>query len=447
MSCRFAGTPDAASLWRNVMTKRSAIAPLPPELARAPGDPGLFGRPYPHAAGCLGPLYSCVPSALSFPRQINAGENQDLYFAAQLALDALADAAIRPNPSAPLNGFVALGYAPPFSCATVNWLEHTYFIDQTMEIIEKFFPSAPAESLDSVHRRLKESIPAPDAASFLAGTGGRIAAWVAREACFDGEAHLSDSASLSGMTVLRQAMDALRTGRADVALAGALEPPLSRALLEGLSGSMKFRTEGRLAPYSPDSTGTLPGEGGAMFVMKRRADALKAHDRIYALVKSVASAAIPSPAEGLEKLFLRAADEARCEITSIDLAEGHGSGDPEKDAPELEALKSLRPGGGGAAIGLGSVKGNIGHTLRASAAASLAKVALALYHRVLPPMAGGGETADGSDPESGVYLLHEARPWISGDAAVRPRRALLNAFGSGGHAACAILEEEPEVRS
>ena len=447
MSCRFADTPDAAALWRNVMERRTALAPLPPELARLPGDNGLFGRPFPKAAACLGPLYSCVPAVLDFPRQINAGENQDLYFAAQLAIDALADAAIRPSRDVPACGFVSIGYAPPFSSATVNWLEHTYFIDQTMEIIERFFPSAPQEALESVHRRLVESIPAPDAQSFLAGTGGRNAAWIAGEGGFSGEAHLVDAASLSGLAALRQAMDALQSGRADVALAGALEPPLSKAMLEGLSGTMSFSSGATLEPYSRNSTGTLPGEGGAFFVLKRRADALRSHDRIYALVKSVEAAALRDPVRDLVALFRRAADAAGCGLLSIDLVEGHGSGDPAKDVPEYQAVAEAWAGASAARmpVGLGSVKSNVGHTFRASAAAGLAKAALALHRRVLPPQAGGASGPACGSPD--VYILDEARPLIAGDAAARPRRALAAAYGAGGHAACAVLEEEPEVRT
>ena len=432
------------------MARRRLFSPLQGETARAPGDAGLFARPYPKAAGSLGSLYSCVPAMLTFPRQINAGENQDLYFAAQLALDALADSGMRPSRNSPVRGAVAIGYAPPFNSATVNWLEHTYFIDQTMEIIEKFFPSAPVESLAAIRRKMKDAIPEPDAASFVSGTGGRIAAWIARECGFDGEANLVDSASLSGLSALRQAVDALRAGRVDVAVAGALEPPLSKALLEGLSGSMVFSAGSSVDAYSKSSSGTLPGEGGAFFVLKRRRDALAAHDRIYALVKSVASTAAGGDPQGLVSLFKRAADEAGCDIRSVELAEGHGSGDPSKDSVEFEALSSIwgaYAGGDSPILGLGSVKTNIGHTLRAASAAGIAKTALALRNRVLPPLA---EVQDGIDTgeglASGVYLLREARPWVSGDASGHPRRALVNAFGSGGHAACAILEEEPEVR-
>ena len=180
VSCRFAGTSDPGAFWRLVMHRESAISPLGVDMALAPGARNLFERPYPTHAGLLGDLYACVPRDITFPRQINSGENQDLYFAVQLAFDALVDAGMRPHSVDPVRGTVRLGYAPPFSASTVNWLEHTFFIDQTMDIIRRFFRSAPEDALAMVRSSLVDSLPAPDARSFLAGLGHRVADWIAR---------------------------------------------------------------------------------------------------------------------------------------------------------------------------------------------------------------------------------------------------------------------------
>jgi acyl transferase domain-containing protein len=108
-------------------------------------------------------------------------------------------------------------------------------------------------------------------------------------------------------------------------------------------------------------------------------------------------------------------------------------------------------------VGVGSVKGNIGHTLRASMAAGVVKAALALYHRVLPPQVATEHPSPRiACLSSSAYLLTEPRPWITGDSA-NPRRAAVmganfdphnpvGAASSGGRSAVIILEEEPEVR-
>lgn len=443
VSCRFAGAPDPGAFWRLVMHRESALVPFGADRALAPGARNLFpGRTYPTHGGLLGNLYACVPRDITFPRQINSGENQDLYFAVQLAFDALADAGMRPHAPEPERGTVRFGYAPPFSTSTMNWLQHTFFVDQTMDILQRSFRTAPAESLNEVRAKLVESLPAPDAASFLSGAGHRIADWIARECSFSGGATTLDAGALSGIAALRAAMDDLRSGRADIALAGALTPPLSRALLEGLSGEILFSDAADFAPFDRDARGTIPGEGGAFFVLKREADALRAHDRIYALVRAVACGSAP-----MDEMLATAVERAGTPLQSIQLIEGDGCGVPDLDAAEVQAVQRSwgehRPGG--PLVGLGSVKGNIGHCFRASAAAAILKTALALRRKVLPPQIPTERPIESlANLGSSVYILNEARPWITGDPS-SPRRAAVLMGDFSDRRAALILEEEPTM--
>lgn len=458
MSCRFAGCNSPAALWDVVMRRRSCLTPPESGLELPIGRRGVFSRPYPVRAGQLGDLYSCVPSMQNFPRQVNAGENQDLYFATQLAFDALADASLKPHARDPVRGSVRLGYAPPFNASTFNWLQHTLFLDQTMDIIRRFMSNAPEERLDAVRTKLVESLPSPNAASFLMGTGFRFASWIARECSFSGVSTIMDAGMLSGAVTLMDAMDDLESGRADIALAGAVTPPFSRAYLEGLAGEVPFSTAAELQPFSQDQSGTIPGEGGAFFVLKRRADALRDRDRIYAVIRGVA---IGHPSGGDDAgIFAAAAERAKVPVRTIGLVEADGSGIAEAERREIAAIQRLwgdhRPGG--ALVGVGSVKGNIGHTLRASMAAGLVKSALALSHRVLPPQVEVPRPMEAlSNISSSAYLLTEARPWISGDSSNLRRAVVLGAnfdaadpIGdtfAAGRGAAIVLEEEPEDRS
>lgn len=433
------------------------LTPPGPEAELPFGQRNVFNRPYPTALGQLGDLYACVPSAQNFPRQVNAGENQDLYFATQLAFDALSDASIKPHRADPIRGSVRVGYAPPFNSSTVNWLQHTSFLDQTMDILRRFFPHAPEESMDAVRSQLVESLPPPNAASFLMGAGYRFASWIARECSFAGGASVMDGGILSGAVSLETAVDDLLSGRVDVALAGAINPPLSRAYIEGLSGEVLFSTEGELKPFSREPSGTIPGEGGAFLVLKRRADALRDHDRIYALVRSIAIG--HNPKDDPSRIFSEAAARAKINVSSIGLIEADGSGIAAQEEREIDAIQRLwgihKPGA--PLVGLGSVTGNVGHTLRASMSAGLVKAALALHHKVLPAQVPTDHPAPALDSlDSSAYLLNEERPWISGDSS-SPRRAAViganfDAVGAGsencaeGRQAVIILEEEPEDR-
>ena len=458
MSCRFAGCPNVTAFWDAVMARRSMLSAPGVEAELPIGQRSVFERQYPASIGELGGLYACVPSAQNFPRQVNAGENQDLYFATQLAFDALADAAMKPHGREPVRGSVRFGYAPPFNAATVNWLQHTAFLDQTMDIIRRFMPSATDDQLDEVRRQLVDSLPAPNAASFLLGTGYRFASWIARECAFTCTATVLDAGIVTGAAVLADAVSDLRSGRVDVALAGTLTPPLNRAYLEGLSGEIQFSARRELCPFSDAPDGTLPGEGGAFFVLRRRADALKAHDRIYALVRDVEIG--HNPESDPSALFRNVAARAGIDIRTVGLVEADGSGIGAQEAREIDALQRLwgehRPGL--PLVGVGSVKGNVGHTLRSAMAAGVVKTALALSRRVLPPQVPPPQVAERlANVSSSAYLLTEARPWITGDSA-NPRRAAV--FGSNfdavnpvgetsvaGRAAVVLLEEEPEDRA
>ena len=365
---------------------------------------------------------------------------------------------MKPHAKEPLRGTVRLGYAPPFNASTVNWLQHTAFLDQTLGVIRRFFPNSPEESLEEVKTKLVESLPWPDAASFLMGAGYRFVSWIARECSFSGAATILDAGMLTGAAAIAEAMDDLVLGRADVALAGAITPPFSREYIEGLSGEVPVSRRSELHPFAQDQEGTLPGEGGAFFVLKRRADALRDHDRIYARVKSVAIG--HNTADDHTKVFSEATARAGIPVTTIGLIEADGTGIRTAEARELDTIRRMwgehKPGL--PLVGVGSVKGNIGHTLRASMAAGIVKAALALYKKVLPAQVPPARPADEiSDISSSAYLLNAERPWIMGERA-NPRRAAVmganfdptNPVGHAatvGRSAVVILEEELGDRS
>jgi len=441
MSCRFAGAGDLRTYWRNIISRHASLSPLSADTALPIGTKNVFDAPYPSVGGQLGDLYSCRPFEQTFPRQINAGENQDLYFITQLAFDALSDAGLRPHAPEKRRGTVRLAYAPVFNPAVVNWLEHTFFIDQTLDVLRRCFPGATEDRIENVREKLRYSLPAPDADSLLATSGSRIADWIARESSFAGAATAIDEGLLSGIAAIEAAVDDLLSGRSDVALAGAVSPPLCRPILEGLSGKIRFSEADELHPFDRESCGTIPGEGGAFFVLKRREDALAAHDRIYALLRSSVTSCDTLP-------IGECAEEAEAPLSSIAMIEADGSGFPESDIADVKTVQELwgphRPGG--ALVGIGSVKGNIGHCFVAASAASIVKVAQAIHVRVLAPQISGRHPLETvSNIASSAYLLDKARPWITGTPTL-PRRAIVCANDLDGRRAAMLMEEEPEDR-
>ena len=115
-------------------------------------------------------------------------------------------------------------------------------------------------------------------------------------------------------------------------------------------------------------------------MLKRREDALAAHDRIYALLRGTATSSYTLP-------IGECAEESKAPISTIAMIEADGAGFPDADLADVKTVQELwgphRPGG--ALVGIGSVKGNIGHCFAAASAAAIVKVAQAIHLRVLAP--------------------------------------------------------------
>ena len=454
ISCRFADSPNPAALWKNILQRKTLFSQIEPESGkRGSSKKTVFDRPYPKYGGLLKDLYACNPADQYFPRKINAGENQDVFFAVQLAIDALRDSGTSISSLPTDRVSLRLGYAPPFNSASVNWLQHTTFVDQTLDIISSFFPGAEKSQINDIRETLIKSLPEASPYSFISALGCSMTSWTAHLLGFAGPAFALDAGTVSGLQTIQGAIDDLLLRRSDIALAGAIQPPLNRAILQGLSGAITFSRSDSLQSFSREADGTLPGEGGAIFVLKRLKDAIRQGDRIYAMIRSTGIAAasidqhqhVPTP-ERLTRSITRALHAANLTHDSIQLIEAHGSGVPHADRTEMNVLHDIfnERGSKLQRIGVGSIKGNIGHTLWASSTAGILKAALCLHHNVLAPNAPVAKPyLSFLSAQSPIYFLKEARPWIR-ESEKSPRRACVSAIDFTGTCAAAILEEYQE---
>src|SRR5262249_837706 len=127
-------------------------------------------------------------------------------------------------------------------------------------------------------------------------------------------------------------------------------------------------------------------------ILKRRSDAERDGNRIYALVQGVGvssdgrSQGLAAPsARGHARAIRRAYRRSGIEPESVALLEGHGLGVPAADRAEIRALRAVFPQPAQGHRVLGAVSSMIGHAMPAAGIAGLIKTALALFHRVLPP--------------------------------------------------------------
>ena len=223
--------------------------------------------------------------------------------------------------------------------------------------------------------------------------GNCIAGRVANLFNLHGPNFTTDAACASALAAMDATVDGLLAHEFDVAITGGVDRNM------GVHTFVKFCAIGALSPsgtrpYSEGADGFVMGEGAALFVVKRLADAVRAGDRIYAVVRGVGSASdgkgkgitAPNPV-GQRFAVERAWRNAGLSPAECTLMEGHGTSTSVGDAVELNSLMEafseahVPPG----SIALGSVKSNIGHLKAAAGAAGMLKATLALHDKVLPP--------------------------------------------------------------
>ena len=281
-----------------------------------------------------------------------------------------------------------------------------------------------------------------------------LAARIANRLDLQGPTYTVDAACASTLLAVEHGMRELRAGRCAAILAGGVQVSTPGMVHQAFSYLQALSRTGKIAPFSAEANGTLLGQGCGVMVLKRRGDAERDGNRIYALLKSVgvssdgkAMGLLAPRQDGQELSIRRAYEQADIEPTTVELIEAHGTGIPLGDQTEIRSLtscfgarQSAKPN-----VAIGSVKSMISHLIPASGAASLIKTALALYHRVLPPMLHAEQANPALELErTPFYLCRETRPWIHGRRDV-PRRAAVDAFGFGGINAHAVLEEHAPV--
>jgi polyketide synthase 13 len=212
---------------------------------------------------------------------------------------------------------------------------------------------------------------------------------------FRGPSMAIDTACSSSLVAAHQAVQALRNGECDVAVAGGVNALITPAVTLGFDeiGAV-LAPDGRIKSFSSDADGYTRSEGGGMLVLKRVADARRDGDQILAVIAGSAinhdgrSNGLIAPNQDAQAEVLRRAyKDAGIDPRTVDYIEAHGTGTVLGDPIEAEALGRVvgrgRPADRPAL--LGAVKTNVGHMESAAGVAAMAKVVLSLQHDKLPP--------------------------------------------------------------
>lgn len=275
-----------------------------------------------------------------------------------------------------------------------------------------------------------------------------IAGRVANRFDLGGANFVVDAACASSLTAIELAVSQLEAGRCRLAIAGGVDTKLSPFGYLCFSKTPALTPKEISRPFDREADGILLGEGAAMVVLKRLADAEADGDRIYAVIKAAASASdgkalgltAPRP-EGQRRAFIRAYQKAGIDPATLGLYEAHATGTRLGDETEVASIGGFLAEHGAlpGRCAVGSHKALIGHTKATAGVSGLIKAALALYYRTLPPQPFVTRPlAAFTDPQGPLALLQEPYPWLASEC---PRRAAVSAFGFGGTNCHAVLEE------
>ncbi|MGG7575115.1 SDR family NAD(P)-dependent oxidoreductase [Streptomyces sirii] len=269
-----------------------------------------------------------------------------------------------------------------------------------------------------------------------------------------------DTACSSALVALHRAVQAIRDGQSDMAIAGGVNTMVSVDGHISISKAGMLSPEGRCKTFSDRADGYARGEGVGMLVLKSLSAAERDGDHVYGLIRATtenhggrgSSLTAPNP-KAQAALIRRAYRAAGIDPRTVGYIEAHGTGTPLGDPIEINGLKAAfreMYEEHGAVVeeahcGVGSVKTNIGHLELAAGVAGVIKVLLQMRHRTLVKSLHCDTVNPYIDLDgSPFHLVREQQPWPAlRDAEGRelPRRAGVSSFGFGGVNAHVVLEE------
>ena len=252
-----------------------------------------------------------------------------------------------------------------------------------------------------------------------------------------GPAFTQVTACASGTDAIGQALDLLRAGRIDVALAGGTEASITEFAMGGfcrlkaLSSARNDDPTRASRPFDKDREGFVIGEGAGVMILEDYDAALARGARIYAVLSGYGASCdahhltAPEPSgAGGAKAIARALADSGLKPADITYYNAHGTSTQLNDPTETAMVKTAF-GDAARALKISSTKSMTGHCLGAAGAIEAIACVKAIETGVIPPTIN----LDNSDVEAGCDLDYTANR----AARAEVRAAMSASLGFGGH--------------
>jgi len=251
---------------------------------------------------------------------------------------------------------------------------------------------------------------------------------------FQGPNYSTVSACASSGHAVGDAFRLIRSGEADVMIAGGSEAaitPLAIASFANMKALSERNDDPTTAsrPFDKDRDGFVMGDGAATVILEDWDRAKARGARIYAELVGYGATAdahhITAPApdgSGAQEAMRLAMKDGGVKLSEVGYINAHGTSTPYGDAAETAAVKSVF-GDQARKLVFGSTKSMTGHLLGAAGAFEFAVCTLALHHGVIPPTINQFNVDPACDLDSAPNKAVRRQVDV----------ALSNSFGFGGH--------------
>jgi 3-oxoacyl-[acyl-carrier-protein] synthase II len=263
------------------------------------------------------------------------------------------------------------------------------------------------------------------------------AGWLAIELGARAGVHTTVSACASGAEAIGYAMDMIRSGRADIVLAGGTEAAIIQLNIAAFAAMRALSTrndepERASRPFDKGRDGFVLGEGAGMLVLESEEHAASRGATVHAVAAGVGYSsdahhiAQPDPSgAGLRSVIGRALADARVDPSQVVHVNAHATSTPAGDVVEAQAIAAAL-GESAPGVVVSATKSMTGHLLGGAGAVESVAAILALRDLVAPP------TINLEDPDDDGGLSISAQPQQLTPRADGPVAVINNSFGFGG---------------